>query len=404
MIARIPQVSIVIPAYNQAGYLPGAIRSVLNQTFQDFEIIVVDDGSTDETPEVMRSFGEAILPVSQENQGLAGARNTGLRLARASLVALLDSDDEWLPDYLEQMVALAGERPRESVFYCSVVYMDADGRSLPQLPETPVLPAEEMYTALLRHNFLVPSTILMRRTSVEDAGWFDPEFRRLQDWELWLRMLQAGYRFGGLPDRLVRYRVHSSSLSANPSTGHQAARRMAAKLFGPEQGSPEGWTWDKRRSYGGIYRYQAISSLQYQDDWQAASRFLIRALQVDPSLAASDELFYELVLGRQEMGQRGPKHSPDLAENGRRLLDALRRAPADSLAAQVLRKARGTACTALARAAYQAGNLKLARRWGLAGLSAGVGLAEAREMTGLVVKSLLGTGTLARLRQARKTF
>ena len=99
-----PRVSVVIPAYNQAKYLGDAIQSVLSQTYRDFEIIVVDDGSTDDTPLVVSQLGGNLHYIRQTNQGLAGARNTGIRNAKGSYIALLDSDDIWLPEFLQKIL------------------------------------------------------------------------------------------------------------------------------------------------------------------------------------------------------------------------------------------------------------------------------------------------------------
>lgn len=400
MLPRSPRVSVIIPAYNQASYLGETIESVLAQTFGDYEIIVVDDGSTDDSGRVARGYGAAVRLVSQENQGLAGARNSGIRHAQGMLVALLDSDDQWLPQYLEQMVRLADENPGASVFYCAVTYVDAQGRDLPQQPDAVVLPPAEMYAALLRSNFLVPSTILMRRTAAVDAGLFDPQFRRLQDWELWLRMLGQGRRFTGSAQRLVRYRVHDASLSADPHGGQAAARRIAEKLFGPEDSPPTTWPESKRLMYGGLYRYEAITSLQYAGDWEVAGRALRRALAVDPGLAGSREFFYELGLGAQPIGRRGPRHPLDLEANAAALF-ALLSGAEGALPGGVIRRARATALGALALAAYHAGESRLARRWGLAALRYRPGAAAGREAAGLVARSFLGRKTLARLRQLR---
>ena len=192
-----PKVSVVIPACNQAGYLTESIQSVLSQTYNDYEIIVVDDGSTDDTRAVVERMGGGIRYVWQENQGLAGARNTGIRAARGEYVALLDSDDAWLPSFLASMMSLAKANPDAAVLYCGVIYMDQWGCYLPQSGRMRILPTHELYETLLRYNFLIPSTIVMNRSVVASAGFFDVAFRRLQDWELWIRLLKQGRTLRG---------------------------------------------------------------------------------------------------------------------------------------------------------------------------------------------------------------
>lgn len=401
---RIPRVSVVIPAYNQAEFLGCAIRSVLEQRYRDYEILVVDDGSTDTTPEVAQGFGPKVLCIRQENQGLAGARNTGIRHARGELVALLDSDDEWLPGYLERMVGLAEAHPEAAVYYCAVEYIGPDDQDLPQKPDAIVMPPEEMYATMLRYNFLVPSTILMRREAVEQAGLFDPDFRRLQDWELWLRMLRSGARFAGTDERLVRYRLHDSSLSTDPSGGQEAARAMVVKLFGEDEGDPATWPEDKRRAFGGMYRYHTLTSLQYCGDWGAAGRSLGQALRCDPTLVDDEQFFYELALGAQPLGWRGAQPGLDLEQNGKSLLEIVRRAvPRSSWPAARLRKgAEAAAFRALGLAAYNAGKLRLSRGYLRRAVQRRPAWLLDRQVWGRILKSYLGQAALERLRRFRR--
>ena len=144
MTATLPRVSVVIPAFNQARFLPAAIDSALAQTYRDREIIVVDDGSTDETPDVARRYGDALRYVRQANKGLAGARNTGIERARGEFVALLDSDDVWLPGFLEHMMAVAEAQPRAAVYFGAWRYIDASGNPLPEPPHAHVVPPAKL--------------------------------------------------------------------------------------------------------------------------------------------------------------------------------------------------------------------------------------------------------------------
>jgi glycosyltransferase involved in cell wall biosynthesis len=352
-----PIVSVVVPAYNQAHYLPQTLDSIRAQTFADYEIVLVDDGSTDETPFVARRYAGRVRYIHQTNQGLAAARNTGIQAARGRYVALLDSDDAWEPDYLARMMVLAQQEPKTAVFYCGVTYIDENGRALPQPGSSRVVPPAQMYHTLLRANFLVPSTIFMRCEAALAVGLFDPDFRRLQDWELWLRLLRQGYQFQGIPDQLVRYRVHDSSLSTDASSGQQAAMALAVKHFGPDDGQWQRWPADKRRMFGGVYRYYALTaSLIRGGDWSACARYLRRALRIDPSLVHDLDLFYELALGAQPMGQRGANAALNMAQRETDLRQLLTAIFTQRDAALVLLR-RDTAVTAwyaLALVAYNA--------------------------------------------------
>ena len=127
------RISVIIPVYNQARYLENAIKSVLIQVFTDYELIVVDDGSTDNCREVVAQFGNRVGYIWQENQGLAAARNTGIEAACGDMIALLDSDDLWLPGFLEKMMQTVSLQPEAVVYCCRARCIDSDGRELPQL-------------------------------------------------------------------------------------------------------------------------------------------------------------------------------------------------------------------------------------------------------------------------------
>jgi len=411
-----PRVSVIIPAYNQADYLCAALESVRNQTFRDLETIVVDDESVDNPEEVVFRFATSDeMPGSlrylwQKNQGLAGARNTGIEKARGEYVALLDSDDLWQSDYLERMLALVDAYPEADVFYSQVSYIDEDGQPLPQLPHggrdgVTVHQPQELYQVMLRGNFLVPSTILMRRAAVLEDGLFDPEFRRLQDWELWLRMLKDNRVFVGTSDRLVRYRIHVASLSADPRGGQSAALRLAQKHFGLDDGQPSAWSAEKRRGYGGVYRYHALSAVQYGKDRDAAAVHLRKALLADPTLARDLSLFYELALGNQPIGQRGAWRGMALEENLRSvesLLKAVYAAPLSTELASTRSRAYGTAYQAVGQTAYNAHDLILSRACLLKALRIQPGLIFQKSYTDLLLRVLAGEELLGRLRDWRK--
>jgi glycosyltransferase involved in cell wall biosynthesis len=356
-------VSIIIPNYNQTHYISDAIHTALNQTFHSFEIIVVDDGSTDNSHEVVSRFGNQVRYIYQKNQGLAGARNTGIRAATGDFVGLLDADDTWVPDYLERMIALASQYPLATVYYCSAQCMDTSGRELPQILGGPPVPPDQIYHALLRANFLIPSTILMRRSAVIEAGLFDQNLRSCEDWDLWLR-ISPGQMIVGTSECLVRYRVHGNSLSTNPSGMQQATRKVIEKHFGSDDGLERTWTKEKRRAYGGVYRYHLLTSVQRQNDWQAAANYLCRALQVDPTLSADLDLFYDLALGSQPVGYRGTNDQLNFEGNAQHINTLLNDVFSldKSLEFRTLRRFTfGTANHALGLLAYNTSQFSLSR-------------------------------------------
>ena len=400
-----PAVSVVIPAYNQAQYLRQAIDSVLAQTYQNFEIIVVDDGSTDDTAAIAKSYGDRITYLYQENLGLAGARNTGIRHAQNKLIGLLDADDEWLPQYLERMTALATEERDAAVYYCCAQAIAPDGNTLPQIFGCRENRSGDLLDILLRVNFLIPSTVMLNYETIKSGERFDVKFRRKQDRELWIRLLKQGYSFRELPEVLVRYRIHEESLSVDVSSGQQATMDLVTKHFGADDGNPSQWTRQKRLAYGGAYRYFALVAVQRQNDWRNGARYLKKALEVDPTLADDIDLFYELALGNQPAGYRGTSQHLNLEANARQIETLLAEIFAtENLGLQAIQSSvYGTAYYALGLLAYNTGQYAWSRRYLAKALRNRPGLAKDPHLSKTLAKSFLGADLLSRLRALRQT-
>ncbi len=356
------KVAVIIPNYNNAHYLGSAIQSVLNQTFTDYEIIVVDDGSTDNSRDVVNAFGDKVRYVWQENKGLGGARNTGILASTAEFVGLLDADDEWKPDYLEKMMLLINEHPDVSVFYCMAQCMNADGIDLPQLVGGPPVEPDALHWKLLRANFIIPSTVTFRRKAIFDAGNFDASLRSCEDWDLWLRIL-PDMKIAGSSNCLVRYRVHGYSLSSNVDGMHSATKRVLEKNFGADDGELEKWTPEKRRAYGGVYRYQIVTFIQRQSNWDACPPLLEKALIVDSSLVEDIDFYYELVLGTQPVGHRGVSDVQEFDANALQLQKLIDRAFSSPRITRLKNRSYGYAFYALGLAAYNTKRRDLSRHF-----------------------------------------
>jgi len=213
-----PTVSVIIPTYNTATFIVETLESVFAQTYRDFEVIVVNDGSpdTDVLEELLAPYRERILYFTHENRGLAGARNTGIRSARGIYLAFLDSDDCWLPSYLACQMKLFEEAPA-----IDVVYSDAQHFGDPALTGKTYMqtyPSNGPVTleALIKEECQVITSCTVARTqTVVNAGLFDETFRRCEDYDLWLRVLYRGGRMTYQKKVLGRYRSHPNSLSKN---------------------------------------------------------------------------------------------------------------------------------------------------------------------------------------------
>ena len=225
-IPEYPSVSIILPTYNRAHLLPRAILSILNQTHQDFELIIIDDASTDATTEVVAAFDDPRIRYirHQSNQGAAAARNTGIKASRGAYIAFQDSDDEWLPHKLERQLHALTQSPSEvGVVYSSFWLVRGNERiTLPSRIRkwVSLLPSKirrlegDIHQALSRGNFITTQVALVRRTCFEAVGLFDERLSRFQDWELWLRIAKH-YHFQYIDEPLVLAYATPGSLSSD---------------------------------------------------------------------------------------------------------------------------------------------------------------------------------------------
>lgn len=211
-----PKVSVIIPTYNNAKYLPEAVTSVLGQTYKDYEIIVVDDGSSHNTREVVYRFVKSYLGrikyVYQSNEGLSGARNRGIQEAKGKYIAFLDSDDIWLPGKLkEQMTVFADERKID--FICTkALVINADGQLMNY--EKPRNKNVLSFENILMGNPVVTSTVILSKKALEEIGVFDELLFGVQDYALWLKAAQK-LRMYFLNKPLIKYRVNTGSNMSN---------------------------------------------------------------------------------------------------------------------------------------------------------------------------------------------
>lgn len=354
--AKTGTASVIIPTYNHAAYLGDAVMSVLRQTYDRIEIIVVDDGSTDGTAEVVAGFGDRVRYIWQENQGLSAARNAGIRAARGEYIALLDADDMYEPAFLGTMVDLMESAGADGVF-CGYRFVDDADRPLPQHEARPV-PAGELYRLLLDGNFLVPESMLVRRRCYEGAGLFDESLRACEDWDMWLR-LARDYTIVGTGKILTRHRVLAGSMSTDPVRMLENRLAVLEAHLGPAQETVE-----QRRAYGRAYLTSTVEYLQHEDVEGAYCSFR-RMAAIAPALLAEFDTFYELGCGNQPKGMRGHLASLDVAHNADVLIDMLDALFKDAPATlqQKKRRVYATAYTALGVLSYGAQQFASANRF-----------------------------------------
>ena len=240
----IPTVSVVMPVYNVEAYVAEAIDSVLAQTYPDFELIIVDDGGSDRSMEIVRAYEDRrIRIITQANRGLAGARNTGIIAARGEYIALLDSDDRWLPEKLALHVIHLAHNPDVGVSFSPSRFIDCDGRPM-RLAQTPKLDGIEAADIFCRNPVGNGSAPVIRRAALETVAfahpndpsrvcYFDASLRQSEDIEMWLRLAVAGgVRFVGIAPVLTEYRVNGGGLSSQVVRQYQSWEQVVARLSG----------------------------------------------------------------------------------------------------------------------------------------------------------------------------
>jgi glycosyltransferase involved in cell wall biosynthesis/GT2 family glycosyltransferase len=240
-----PAITIVIPAYNHESYVRDAIESILHQTFDDWELIIIDDGSTDSTVTVVDEyFGISKVQVHhQENQGLSATLNRGLALARGKYFGFLPSDDLFYPEKLDIQVGWLEARPDVAALATHQTLMDANGRPLENLHVKEwfnVIPKNRtsFILDLFERNFVSAPSVLLRTGVLRDLGGFDLQCIYMQDYDLWLRILKS-YEMAILPKALVHYRWHGRNLTYEATLATEAERarvlKKAAEAFEPEE-------------------------------------------------------------------------------------------------------------------------------------------------------------------------
>jgi glycosyltransferase involved in cell wall biosynthesis len=212
-----PLVSVIIPTYNYAHFLREAIDSVIEQTFKDYEIIVVDDGSTDDTKEVIKQYSCNIHYIYKKNSGPNSSRNAGIKASCGKYIAFLDADDKWLSNKLALQIALIERNENIGLVYGTSIFFDnVSGAFIKKFPSVDVCCRGNILKELYLNQIISSPTPLIRRAVFEKIGIFDESRHYSDDWEMWLR-IASEYEFDFTPEPLALYRVHNSISSFQTS-------------------------------------------------------------------------------------------------------------------------------------------------------------------------------------------
>lgn len=282
-----PIVTVIIPTYNRADMLGDALDSLQRQSFGDWEAIVVDDGSTDAIADVMAHYARdtRIRYIYQQNKGLSGARNTGIRNAQGEYIALLDSDDVCLPNRLAQQLALFQQDAQVGLVAGGCIETDRHLKPIRQVENwhgTPTLVLQDfLYTAPF-----CPSAIMAKRDWFVQAGLFDESMKRAEDWDMWLRMVVRGCSCVWQREPACYYRLHGNNMMRDALLMRDGMLTMLDKLFAyPDL--PIAITRQRDRAYANIYMNTAGRCFAAGDN-DGGRAALGQALRLNPALVRGE--------------------------------------------------------------------------------------------------------------------
>jgi GT2 family glycosyltransferase len=322
-----PRVSVIILTRNRAHMLPTAIDSVLAQTYRDIELVIVDDASTDHTPDVVARYAERVRYVRKPvNEGEAAGRNTGLHASTGDFIAFLDDDDYYFPDKIALQVRMLDARPDIGLAYCRFVYADAQGKPVWQ---SGVLPEGHVLADLVSFCFVLSHAPLTRRSCFARVGDFDTTLPSSPDWDMWLRMAQAGIRFGCVQRPLVAYRQHGANITKGVDRWRAAHTLILDRIFGNAD-LPASIVAQRSKAYASS---RASSAMAYYgaEELDKARTDMAEAISYDPALATPDALAQTITDGIVNLNELiDPRPALD------RVLDHL---PDDIKSTRVLRSA-----------------------------------------------------------------
>jgi glycosyltransferase involved in cell wall biosynthesis len=291
-------VSVIIPAYNAEAFIEQTLKSVLVQTYQNFEIIVADDGSHDRTAEIVRAIAQhdsRIYLVQQANGGIAAARNLAIHHARGMYIAPLDADDIWYPEKLEKQVqCMESAEPSVGLVYAWSNYIDQAGNVLDQYPVDRLgNPEGEVLAALIFANFLDNgSNPLIRRSCIDHVGSYNSQLTACEDWDFYLRIAEH-YQFRVVPEYLIGYRQYLGSMATNSVRMEKFYHLVMTEIQRrhPEIPAPI-YSWAKSSFYNYLLGKSYISG-----DYRSALDWLIKGVIADPILLTRPGIYQVLTIG-----------------------------------------------------------------------------------------------------------
>ena len=279
-----PLVSVIIPAYNAEKTIHETIESVLNQTFTDFELIIVNDGSTDNTLEVISQIDDSRLKVfSYPNAGVSASRNRGVSHAVGKYISFIDADDLWTSNKLKAQLEAIQKEPQAAVAYSWTDFIDQEGKFIDR--DERVTYSGDVYPQMLVRDFLSSaSNVMIRRRAFIESGRFDESLAGAADWDLFLR-LAARYHFVMVPQVGIFYRIADrNSMSSDLQKQEEDCLKVIERAFTQ---APESLQHLKQKSLASLYEYLSFKAIEgsfTRDNGLLATRYYWRALKCDRSI------------------------------------------------------------------------------------------------------------------------
>jgi glycosyltransferase involved in cell wall biosynthesis len=283
------RVAVVLPVYNHQRYLQEALDSIYSQDYSDYQIVVVDDGSSDASLRILHE-NHSITLIEADHHGAAAARNTAIRATDSEFVAFMDADDVWAPERLRKSVERF-ESGRVDLSASALSFIDANGRMLPGMWACPPEAANDYWGALLERNWIGTPSVTVRRKTLDEAGYFDTAFTHAEDYDLWLRVGQD-HAIDFIHTPLVRCRRHSSNTSLNIAS-HQKFERNALqkvdpalahaafhRLYAGSDRRAEAWIWFLLRSGNPAFPEEIQFALESHPESHSL-RFALGIFQAD---------------------------------------------------------------------------------------------------------------------------
>ena len=281
-----PKVSVIIPVYNSMSFLTQTLESVFNQSYQDFEVIIVNDGSTDGINEWISKISDPrVKYISQQNQGPSVARNTGIANAEGMYLAFLDADDLWHPMKLEKQVDILDKNPEVGLVYSWVASLDERGNIKGKIRKN--YAEENVWQKIIEHNIIeCGSNPMIRRICFEKLGNFDPKIAYAQDWHMWLKIASC-YQFKLIKEPLVYYRSHNNNRSMKWHLMEQSYQLIIENVFADVASNLQAF---KNRCYSFAYLRIAWKILQnLNGEYQKSLEFTTKAIAYYPPVIFSRE-------------------------------------------------------------------------------------------------------------------